>query len=46
MAPLRLLCEGNAGRSEVQGHNNICIRSEKKTEVIVLDYEKICSLIR
>ena len=45
MAPLRLLCEGNAGRSEVQGHNNICIRSEK-TKVMVLDYEKIYSLIR
>ena len=43
MAPLRLLCEGNAVRSQVQGHNNICIRSEK-TEVMV--YEKIYSQIR
>ena len=30
MAPPHRLCEGNAGRSEVQGHNNICIQSEKK----------------
>ena len=30
MALLRLPCEGNAERSEVQGHNNICIPSEKK----------------
>ena len=29
MALLHLLYEGNAGRSEVQGHNSICIRSEK-----------------
>jgi len=26
MALLHLLYEGNAGRSVVQGHNNICIR--------------------
>ena len=43
MAPLHLLCEGNAGRSEVQGHNNICIQSEKNVGNDIRLERSICA---